>query len=102
MRILLTAFGFLVLQATFAQTITGTVRDAKAHLIPGVSIALKDSYDGATTDSTGNFSFTTTEKGAQTLTATAVGYKLFENPITISSGTQQVNIVLKEEVTELK
>lgn len=102
MRILLTALGFFLLQASFAQTITGTVHDTKNHPIPGVSIALKDSYDGATTDSAGAFSFTTAEKGAQVITATAIGYKLFQNPISITGGTQALKIVLKEEITELK
>src|SRR6478672_9076326 len=102
MRTLLTALCFFLLQVASSQTITGTVHDAKSHPVVGVSIALKDSYDGATTDSAGKFSFTTSEKGSQLLTATAVGYKLFENPISIITGRQQVNIILKEEVTELK
>src|SRR6476620_8337159 len=102
MRTILTALSLILLQAGFAQTITGTVHDVKNHPVVGVSIALKDSYDGATTDSSGKFSFTTSEKGSQLLTATAVGYKLFENPISIITGRQQVNIILKEEVTELK
>src|SRR6476659_8191481 len=83
-------------------TITGTVTDAKGHSIPGVSIALKDTYDGATTDSSGTFSFTTSETWQQVVTATAIGYKLFENPITLSGGKQQLHLTLKEEITELK
>lgn len=102
MRIVLIALTFFFLQAAFAQTITGTVRDAKSHPLPGVSIALKDTYDGATTDSVGRFSFTTSEKGSHTLTATAIGYKLFQTPITIGSGPREVTIMLKEEITELK
>lgn len=102
MKLLLTAFLFLMLQMANAQTITGTVKDTKGHPIAGVSIVLKDTYDGATTDSSGAFSFSTSEKGAQVLTATAIGFKLFENPIFISSGVQQLPIILKEEVTELK
>lgn len=47
----------------------------------GISVALIDSYDGATTDSSGNFSFTTSEKGEQILKATATGYKPFEEKI---------------------
>jgi vitamin B12 transporter len=102
MRTALTALLFLLFKISLAQTITGTVYDAKNKPLPGVSIALKDAYDGATTDAAGKFTFTTSEKGSQVLTATAIGYKLFEYPLTVGSGVQQINIVLKEEITELK
>lgn len=84
-----------------AQTIiTGKVTDKKNPL-PGVSITLKDTYDGATSDSAGKFSFRTIEKGEFTLVATSIGYKLFEQKIKPEGGTLTMNIVLKEEVTEL-
>lgn len=103
MRTVLLGFLCLFSLTGFAQTtITGTATDAKGHSITGVSIALKDSYDGATTDSAGTFSFTTSETGQQVVTATAIGYKLFENPITLSGGKQQLHLTLKEEITELK
>jgi vitamin B12 transporter len=102
MRILLTVLSFILLQASTAQTISGTVTDTKKHPVPGVSIALTDTYDGATTDAAGNFSFTTTETGTKTLTATAIGYKLFQSPISITGSNQQLTITLKEEITELK
>ena len=103
MRILLTAFFcFFLITAGMAQTITGTVKDGKGKPIAGVSIALKDSYDGATTDSIGAYTFTTSETGNQILTATAIGYKLFQNPISIGTGSQQLDVILKEEITELK
>src|SRR4029077_10774780 len=61
----------------------------------------KDTYDGATSDSTGNFSFKTTEKGEFTLTASSVNYKPYEQKITIGSEAIKLDIVLKEEITEL-
>ena len=86
----------------FAQTtITGKVTDKKNPL-PLVSIVLKDTYDGATTDSSGKYSFRTTEKGEFLLTATSVGYKPFEQKITLDGkGGLTIDIVMKEEVTEL-
>src|SRR5829696_3417478 len=101
-RMLVGLFVLFLGYTGMAQTISGTVKDTKGKPVPSVSIALKDSYDGATTDSSGTFSFTTTEKGSPLLTATAIGYKLFENPIVVSTGVQQIAIVLKEEITELK
>ena len=61
-------------------TITGKITDKKNPLI-GVSITLKDTYDGATSDSSGKFSFKTSEKGEFLLTATFVGYRPFEQTI---------------------
>jgi hypothetical protein len=85
-----------------AQTLVkGKVTDKK-NVLPGVSITLKDTYDGATTDSSGNFSFKTSEVGEFILTATSVGYKPFEQKIKLEkSGALTLEIVLKEEVTEL-
>ena len=86
----------------FAQTtITGKITDKKNPL-PLVSIVLKDTYDGATSDSSGRYSFKTTEKGEFLLIATSVGYRPFEQKITLDGkGTLTIDIVLKEEVTEL-
>lgn len=86
----------------YAQTtITGKVTDKKNPLI-GVSITLKDTYDGATSDSSGKYSFKTTEKGEFILIATSVGYKPFEQKITLDSkGSLTIDIILKEEITEL-
>lgn len=56
----------------------------------------------ATSDSLGNFSFNTTEKGEQVLQATVSGYKPFEQKINISTELIVLNISVKEQVTELK
>lgn len=82
--------------------ISGKVINSKKKPLVGISISIKDSYDGATTDSTGNYSFSTSEKGEQVLTATSTGYKPFEEKITISSSPVIINIELKEAITELK
>jgi hypothetical protein len=84
-----------------AQTlVSGKVTDKKKAL-RGVNITLKDTYDGATSDSLGQFSFKTTEKGELTLVATYVNYKPFEQKIKLDGNPVTVDIVLKEEITEL-
>ncbi|HVG40216.1 MAG TPA: TonB-dependent receptor, partial [Chitinophagaceae bacterium] len=93
---------FIVTSLTAQTTVKGVVKDAKSGFVPGVSIALKDTYDGATTDSLGQFSFKTTEKGDQTITATAIGYKAFEQKVTLNNAVLTLEVVLKEEITELK
>ena len=82
-------------------TISGKVKDNKGKPVVGASIAIKDSYDGGTSDSSGNFRFQTIEKGEHTLLITSIGYKLFEQKITIGSTIIQTDIVMKEEPNEL-
>ncbi|MBC7915052.1 MAG: carboxypeptidase-like regulatory domain-containing protein, partial [Pyrinomonadaceae bacterium] len=85
-----------------AQTvITGKIKDVKGRPVPGASIAVKDSYDGGTSDSTGNYRFRTNEKGDQTLLFTSIGYKLQEQKVNLSTSAITINIVFKEEPNEL-
>jgi hypothetical protein len=81
--------------------ISGTVKDNKNRPIFGASITLKGSYDGATTDSLGRFSFKTTEQGAFVIEAKSINYKTQEQSITIAKENLQINFTLKEEVNEL-
>jgi len=96
--------GFILISAiSMAQSIiAGKVKDNKGHPVAGASIAVKDSYDGGTSDSTGRFHFKTTEKGAHILTASSIGFKAFETPITIEKDTAGLEIMLREEPNELK
>ena len=82
--------------------ISGSVKDNKGKPVTGASISLKDSYDGATSDSTGRFFFVTEEKGKFAILITAVGYKSNEQNIDITGADIVLNISLKEEVSELK
>ena len=86
-----------------AQTkITGSVKDNRGHIIIGASVQVKNSYDGGVSDSTGHFSFRTSEKGEQTITASNIGYKTVEQVMTIGKDTLALAFSLKEEVSELK
>jgi len=60
LSLLFVIFSSLALFADAQVTISGKVRDRKKP-ISGVNIVLKDTYDGATSDSTGRFSFKTSE-----------------------------------------
>ncbi len=88
-------------QLLHGQTIAGLVKSNKNEPLSGVSISIKESYDGATTDSAGKFSFKTTEKGEQVLVVTAIGYRPYEQKINVHNANT-LSIILKEEITELK
>lgn len=87
----------------FAQTkVKGHVKDNKGHVLAGASISIKDSYDGGITDSTGNFSFKTYEKGDKVIIVKSMGYKNVEQPISLKSETLEIpTFILKEEINEL-
>lgn len=68
----------------------------------GVSITLKDTYDGSTTDSSGNFAFRTTEKGDQLIVVSSIGYNSYEQKINIGSAPITLTISLKEKLDELR
>jgi vitamin B12 transporter len=101
-RLLTLVILILGLTAKAQVKVAGKITDPKGKPVGGASITLKDSYDGATTDSLGNFSFLTTEKGKKTFQASIIGYKPFEQEINIENSPITLNITMKELVTELK
>lgn len=86
-----------------AQTkISGKVTDAKKQPLPGVNIYIKGTYDGTTTTADGSYSFSSTAKGEQLLSASLMGYKTLEQTVNLSGAAIVLNINLKETMNELK
>src|SRR5664279_280141 len=86
-----------------AQTlISGNVKDGKGHPVPGASITVKNSFDGATSDSSGNFRFSCSDTGLQTLIISSVGYRSIEISLEIAGKPVNLSLQLKEEPNELK
>jgi vitamin B12 transporter len=81
--------------------IKGMVKDNKNNPISGTSISIKDSYDGATSDSAGKYSFKTSEKGQQLLVFSNIGYKTIEQPVKIENASLSIDATLKQEISEL-
>ncbi len=82
--------------------ITGRITDNRNKSVAGASIVLKNTYDGATSDSLGFYTFNTEEKGNQQLEVTISGYNSVLQDINISTADIVQNISMKEQVTELK
>ncbi len=83
-------------------SISGKVLDNKKRPIRGASVNVKDSYDGATSDSTGNYVFRTSEKDSQLLVVKIMGYRTVETPVVIGSADIILDLIMKEEINELK
>ncbi len=79
----------LLSASTFAQVVlSGKVVDDKDKPVTGASVYLLNTIDGATTDSVGNFKFSTDEKGQQTLVATELGHTEVGMPLNITGSKE--------------
>ncbi|MCW3123743.1 MAG: TonB-dependent receptor [Flavipsychrobacter sp.] len=94
--LLLLPFFVLGVIAAHAQyKISGTVVGDKDKPIKGVNVYLDNTIDGATTDSMGIFSFTTSEKGNQTIMATEMSHENTGMPIVISGDMSGIVLRMK-------
>jgi hypothetical protein len=95
-------FAFLVFSlAIFSQnTISGKVVDEKGKPVSGANIFIEGTYDGASSSETGNFSFTTTTTGSQTLVVSFLIYETSKTVIDVAN-FQNKTIKLRESVTSL-
>lgn len=94
----------LVTASAGSQTmIYGRITDAKKNPLPGISIGVKNSYDGGLSDSAGHYSFLLTQPTDSIIIyVSGIGYKKTERLVIVTSAPAAVDISLKEELTELQ
>jgi hypothetical protein len=97
---LLILIALLGSQISMSATLNGTVTDKNGEGIPGANVYIKDTYDGATTNVAGQFSFDTEETGNQVLITSFIGYKALEQDVNLSNEIN-LDIVLKESANKL-
>ena len=101
MKTIITVTFLLCTTFIFSQnTISGKVLDEKGKPVSGANVFIEGTYDGASTTETGDFSFTTTAIGNQTL---VVSFLIFETSKTVIdvANFQNKIIKLRESVTSL-
>jgi len=101
MKAILTLTFLLFTLIGFSQnTISGKILDQKGAPVSGANIFLEGTYDGTSSDEKGDFSFTTTTTGNQTL---VVSFLIFETSKTVIdvANFQKKSIKLRESVTSL-
>jgi len=92
-----------LLQEGFSQTIiSGKIKDGRGRLVPGASITVKNSFDGATSDSAGNYQFSAADTGNQLITVSSIGYRPLEQPILLKGKAIRLDLQLREEPNEMK
>jgi hypothetical protein len=82
------------------QTISGTVIDEKNKPIFGANVFIEGTYDGASSDDKGNFSFTTTASGNQILVLSSLTFETLKAPIE-TNNCKDKTFQLKESVNTL-
>ncbi|MFY7742503.1 MAG: TonB-dependent receptor [Flavobacterium sp.] len=91
---------FLALQS-YAQTeISGKITDEQGIAIPGANIYLEGTYDGASSDENGNFTFSTSETGTKIIVVSFLSFETFKKGIDIANFKNQT-IKLRESVNTL-
>ncbi len=92
---LLFVFTLLYSAAANAQyNISGTVMNNKNKPVKGASVYLDGTIDGGTTDSTGVFRFTTSEKGNQSIVASEISHSTVGMPIVINGDVSGIVITI--------
>ena len=85
-----------------AQTpVAGTVTSTKGEPLAGVNVYLKATYDGASTDAEGKFSFHTTASGGVMLVASLIGYETAEARVQVGDAPVQMHFTLTEKASAL-
>ncbi|WP_298534572.1 TonB-dependent receptor [uncultured Algibacter sp.] len=80
--------------------INGVVLNEKKEPVVGANIYLEGTYDGGSTDINGAFSFTTTEKGTQTLLISFLSYETYTMVGDVSY-MKDISVKLKADVNTL-
>jgi len=101
MRSLLRMGIFLLSTTLFSQTtLSGKIVDEKGNPISRANIFIEGTYDGTSSNESGNFTFDTTAKGNQTLTVSFLIYQTSKTVIDVAYFKNQT-IILKEIVNAL-
>ena len=90
-------FFLLITSISFSQTkISGTVTDINGGTLQSANVYLKNTYDGASTNTEGKYSFTTEETGIQILVVSFIGYQTKETKLNIEGKELTADVVLEE------
>lgn len=98
--LLLIAIFFFTLVSFSQTTISGKIVDEKNKPISNANVYIDGTYDGATSNALGEFSFISTAEGKQVLVISTLSFELKKMEIVMSKYQHQV-IILKPSATEL-
>ena len=99
----LVLISFLACSNLFSQgIIKGKVNEEHNGSLPGVTVYLKDTKLGASSNGVGKYIIENVPEGNYTLVFSCVGYKKIEKPVEVKNGSEtEINIEIKEAASEL-
>ncbi|MDI1304618.1 MAG: TonB-dependent receptor, partial [bacterium] len=101
MKLIYTLTLFLFSVTLFSQTtLSGKVVDEKGNPISGANIFIEGTYDGASSDEKGDFTFTTTTAGNQTLVVSFLVYETSKTVIDVSNFKNRI-VKLRDNINAL-
>ncbi|MGK7397648.1 MAG: TonB-dependent receptor [Candidatus Cyclobacteriaceae bacterium M3_2C_046] len=101
--VLTTLFLFIAHYLVLGQTqIAGIILDQQDQPITGANIWLKDTYDGTSSTTAGEFSFNTNENGSQILMVSMIGYHTHQQTMEIDGTSLQLTIKLKGKIDKMQ
>ena len=74
---------FIAFQGHSQTLLHGEVRDQKGNPVSYATVYIDKTLDGTTTDSTGNFSLKTSEKGKKLLVISCIGYQTLNDTVVL-------------------
>ena len=93
------ALFFLVSASALAQTVSGRVTSGvDGQPLPGVSVLVKGTTTGTTTDADGEYTLSVPSLQNSVLTMSFIGYKVQEIPV---NNRTQINVTMEEDVTTI-
>lgn len=101
MKSLLTILCTFFIIQVFAQTmVSGKVTNKKGIPISGANVYLENTYDGATSDTNGNFSFATNKEGEVTLAVSYIAFRTYRITTNVEL-LNNVTVILQEAINAL-
>lgn len=93
---------FATVQLLAQTTISGTIKARNEGTLPGANVYLKGTYDGASSDANGKFSFNTQKSGNFMLIVEYIGYEPFTRDVVLNGTAINLNIELQETFNKLE
>ena len=100
---------FIIVALTFCSgikaqstSISGVIVDLENNPLPGANIYIEGTYDGASSDVDGKFSFTTDETGKHVLIVNYIGYESYRVELELNGKEVNIEPSLKESFNQLK
>ena len=101
-KLLLFLLYSILIAKTHAQlSVQGVVKSSQGATLPGVNVMLKGSFDGATTNENGEFTFTTLRTGEHTLFLSFMGFRTKEISLYLAGDTILETLYLREDLRQL-